>query len=174
MYQELGWNGAQIAQFEMMLETAIAEDFRAQGGVRITDKTMHLGPEITARLGQIRADFENNLRSVFGDVALQRFLAVEHVGDARAITAEIAGRVYFTATPLTQTQATALTRILATNSPQYAKGEPVHRTTLEWERVFAQAGDVLTAPQLGALRALRMKTELEMKREKVMFPETKP
>ncbi len=173
LYRQLGWSAAQIAQFETIIEAAATEDLRQQGGAQIKGGAMTLSPEIAAQLERVRAEFESRLRAAFGDAALQRFLAVERTSATRAVAEEIAGRVYFTATPLTAGQAAELVRILDANTPPSDPGRTLADREVDWEHVLAQSQGVLAPAQLTALRAIRLKVELEAKRFALLFPEAK-
>ena len=135
---------------------------------------MALTPEIAAQLAGIRGEFETRMRAMFGETALQQFLTFERTSEARAVADEIAGRVYFTATPLTARQADELVRILESNIPASDSGRSLPYRAVNWDQVLAQAEPVLAPAQLTALRAIRLKAELEKKRFAVLFPGAKP
>lgn len=174
LYRDLSWTAAQIAQFEGIVEAAITEDFQQQGGVQIKAGAMTLSPEIAAQLRRIRGDFENRLQATFGDAALQQFLALERTSAMRDVAGEIAGRVYFTSTPLTAGQADALVHLLVANTPPSDPGRTLADRAVNWDQVFAEAQGILAPAQLTALRAIRLKAELDAKRFAVLFPEARP
>ncbi len=174
LYGQLGWTAVQRANFEAILEAAVEEDLRLQGGAQVKGGALALTPEIAARLEGIRGEFEARVRAMFGDAAHQQLLAFERTSAMRAVADEIAGRVYFTATPLSAGQADELVRILESNTPSSDPGRTLPYQAVNWDHVLTQAEDVLAPAQLTALRALRLKAELERKRFAVLFPDAKP
>jgi RNA polymerase sigma factor (sigma-70 family) len=174
LYGQLGWTAAQIEQFETIFEASTAEDLRSQGGAEVKGTALTLTPEIAAQLERIRGEFENRLRATFGEATLQQFLMFEHTNATRAVTEDVARRVYLTATPLTAAQADELGRILGANSPASETWSTVPYRAVNWDQVLAQAQGVLAPAQLRALRALRLRAEFDAKRSAVLFPEAKP
>lgn len=169
LYGQLRWTPAQIEQFETILEASTAEDLRSQGGAVVKNGSLTLTPEIAGQLERIRAAFESRVRATFGEAALQQFLAFEHTSVARGVADEVARRVYLTATPLTAGQAGELVRILEVNTPASDPGRTRPSRAVNWDQVLTQAQGVLAPAQLNALRAVRLKAELDA----ALFPEAK-
>jgi RNA polymerase sigma factor (sigma-70 family) len=172
LYWKLGWTAAQVAQFEAILDASTSEDLHQQAGGQVKGESLTLAPEIAAQLERVRAEFESRLRATFGDAVLQEFLAFERTSASRAVAEEIAGRVYFTATPLTAGQADELVRILGQHAA-VGHSRALPPGAVNWEQVLAQAERVLAPAQLTALRTIRLKAEFEAKRA-ARFPEAKP
>ena len=169
LYRQLGWTATQVEQFEMILEASTVDDLRSQGGAEIKDGALTLTLEIASQLERIRAEFENRVRVTFGEAALQQFQAFEHTSPARAVADDVARRVYLSATPLTAGQADELVRILEVNTAASDPGRTLRNREMTWDQVLTQAQDVLAPAQLKALRAVRLKAELDT----ALFPEAK-
>jgi RNA polymerase sigma factor (sigma-70 family) len=169
LYRQLGWGPAQIEQFETIFEESVAEDLRTQGGGDINAGALTLTPEVVGRLERIRSEFEHQLRTMFGEGALQQFLAYDRTSVSRMVADEVAGRVYLTATPLTAAQADELVSILESSTPVSDHSRTVPHPALNWDQVLMHAQGVLTPAQLNALKGIRLKAQLDA----ILFPEDK-
>jgi hypothetical protein len=117
-----------------------------------------LGPE-SKQVVFLAGDIEqmqyapSDLRELLGDVGYQKLQEFDRVDSARQLAVQAASALSFTETPLTSAQAEQLIQILDSNRAQRS-GTQASR--FAWDTVFAQARDVLSAPQLAALDGIRM------------------
>jgi RNA polymerase sigma factor (sigma-70 family) len=119
----------------------------------VLQKTLMLGSVVTS----LRPD---SVSSEEIDQQIQEFLAGANASqqyqdyvrtvDLRPVTFVLAASLASSDTPLTASEGEQLTQILAANSPA---GQPMSPQTVNWDGVLGQARQVLTPPQLAALKS---------------------
>lgn len=83
-------------------------------------------------------------------------------GTAQGLSQQLAGALYSTETPVTQTQGNQLVRILAQSSADYQSGKSMgNPTQIDWDSALSNAQAVLSGPQMDALQALRQTSAYE-------------
>jgi hypothetical protein len=157
LYRQLGFTPAQHEQFKALLSDymdrrdeqmkAAMTAARAQSPA-LDRAALQAVFETTAN--QSYAEWQETIRGAYGDGILQTFRHYADTAASRDVTRELSGALFYTETPLTVEQADRLVEIIAANS-RNAHGK-VDLTVMNDEAILAQAGAVLSEPQLAALR----------------------
>lgn len=169
-YHELHLSPEQIAQFEARLEAASVDSLRALAGTRIVDDEMKMDPPTEQRLHEIRLRFEQEVRELLGEPALQRLRAHEQGILTHGIADQVAERVFFSDTPLSREQADELVRLVAKSNPTAQSRGLVDPAKLDWDKLLADAATKLTPVQMTALRGVRRKADYEARLEATINP----
>ncbi|MBI4622724.1 MAG: sigma-70 family RNA polymerase sigma factor [Verrucomicrobia bacterium] len=160
---QLNFSPEQIARFKALaVENARRHEeldkLAAAQGMRVTD------PAMQALYSQTDAEFGFKVSSSFGADALQ---TVQHYGDTlplRVFVEQLAGRLFYTDTPLVAAQANQLVEILS-NNMRTAKGQ-IDTAALDAAAILAQAQSTLSAPQLERFHELVAKFAAEGEAQK--------
>jgi hypothetical protein len=150
LYVKLGLNTQQIAEFES-LETEHwlrVEDIVATaraGSLRPSD------PAIVALHKEESTRFNQAQKALLGESGFNNLREYQRTLPARALTSALAGNVFYS-DPLTPQQGEQLTRILASNSATYAKGDVARMADLESGITLAQAQTVLSPEQFAVFK----------------------
>ena len=97
--------------------------------------------------------------AVLGEDGYRQWQEFNRVSPATSATANLAGDLYWSDSPLSRAQAERLTAILVDNSPDYAAGQNINLNKVNWPAALAQAGAVLDDPQLATLVAEREQSD---------------
>jgi hypothetical protein len=144
LYQSLHFTPAQIEQFQALMRAnrAIAPNLGSDG------KILFLPTGESMSTGKI----DSRLRDLLGDEGLRKCQEFGLLIPARELTAQVAGALCFTETPLTAEQSAQLVQIIARNQSNASVSQA---GTYDWDAVVAQTRGLLSAPQLVALANAR-------------------
>jgi len=152
LYESLGLTPAQMEKFQTIMLAS------GSGGW----VNRFLVPELKEMVFSIvDTDLAQNgtrrLRELLGDDGYRKMQEFDRVDSARQLAAQVASSLYFTEAPLAPAQSEQLIQILDSN--RAPRGGP-QASPFDWDAVLAQARDVLSAPQLGAVNGLRVRAQL--------------
>lgn len=162
-YQMAGLSPAQIASFEALAtkHQAEATNLAAAAAAEGLDQS---DPAIAALRQQQDEQFRADQIALLGDAGYRQLLDFNRSAKALDLVNGAAQLAADPADAYTSTQAEQLMQIVANASPQYQQGGAVDTTSVDWDRVLAQAAPILSPPQLDALRtqaqAIRLVAEL--------------
>jgi hypothetical protein len=144
LYQSLNFTPAQIEEFQALM--------RANRG--IAPRLLSAGKIFTlpAGDGMSTGKVDSRLRDLLGADGLRKCQAFGLLIPARELTAQVAGALCFTETPLTAEQSAQLVQIIAgsRSDPSVSQAGPY-----DWDAVVVKAQSLLSAPQLRALANAR-------------------
>jgi RNA polymerase sigma factor (sigma-70 family) len=147
LFARLGLTPAQIDECVRLLSLARS---RALGMHVVTLNEERIpGPQLMARF-----------REIVGETGYQQYREVDRAAPASLLTQNLAGSVYFTASPLTKTQAEQFQDLVRGVLSEPTNGKPVsgmwhYFPPAIWDALLSRASAVLDAPQLSALRDLQ-------------------
>ncbi len=157
LYRQLGFTPAQHEQFKALLSDYMDRRDAQMKTAMTAARAQSPEPDraalqavFEATANQSYGEWQETIRGAFGETALQTFQHYADTAAGREVTRELSGALFYTDTPLTVEQADRLVEIIAANS-RNAQGK-VDLTAMNDEAIFAQAGAVLSEPQLAALR----------------------
>ena len=144
LYQSLRFTPAQIEQFQVLMRAnrAIAPSLGSDG------KILFLPTGDDMSTGKV----DSRLRDLLGDDGLRKCQEFGLLIPARELTAQVAGALCFTVTPLTAEQSAQLVQIIARSQSNASVSQA---GTYDWDAVVAKAQGLLSAPQLVALANAR-------------------
>ena len=180
LYRELQLTPEQIARFEKIqteLKQALADvwTLAANQGLPIS------GPDVTRLTHEPTEQARKNLEALLGGTGLAKFNKYEDGNATRELVASLAGNVYYSDTPLTADQGSALTALITANTetkkiPMRAEGANTIYTVRKetnWDSVTAQASGLLSSSQLIALKQLAEQKRLNTEMQKILNPRQK-
>jgi RNA polymerase sigma factor (sigma-70 family) len=157
LFHQLGFTPAQREQFKALLSDHLDRRDEQMKAAMTAARAQNPAPDRAALqtvldtvANQSYAEWQTTMRGAFGETMLQTFQHYADTGAGREVTRELSGALFYTETPLTVEQADQLVEIIAANS-RNAHGK-VDLTVMNDEAILAQAGAVLSEPQLAALR----------------------
>jgi hypothetical protein len=109
------------------------------------------------------AEITRQLRELLGEERYQQYRTFRDNGAPRDVATEMTRSLYFTPTPFTPAQATELKRIVTevtadpTLGAKYSGGWPYIPEPM-WEKIVSDAKEVLSEPQVEALRELQQQS----------------
>lgn len=145
-FRTLGISGEQIAQFEAIAARRDEQQFDL-GALLRAGKLSLQDPNAGKLWTQVDLDFTAGAKAVLGEAGFQQLQDFERTLPAREIVRSMAGEAAVYGQPLTADQAERMTRILAEASADYRRGAKASSNFIEWDRVDAQAREVLSAVQ---------------------------
>jgi RNA polymerase sigma factor (sigma-70 family) len=180
LYKELNLTPEQIAQFEK-IQTELKQ---AQADVWTLAATQNLplnGPDVARLTTEPYAQARKNLEALLGATDIAKLDKYEAGNATRELVASLAGSVYYSDTPLTANQGSALATLIAAHTetkkiPMRDEGERTiytMRKETNWDSVSAQAQGLLSAPQLLALKQLAEQKRLNTELQKILSPPPK-
>lgn len=180
LYRELQLTPEQIAKFEK-IQTELKQ---AQADVWTLTANQGLpinGPDVARLTMEPYAQARKNLEALLGGTDLAKLDKYEAGNATRELVASLAGNVYFSDTPLTANQGSALTALIATNTATRKtamKDEGANtiytvRKETNWDSVTAQAAGLLSPSQLIALKQLAEQKRLNTELQKILSPPPK-
>ncbi len=158
LYRKLGWGAELTAQFER-LKVKEWEALNEMMAAARTQGVSVVEPNLTQLLKPTNAAIAGELRRLMGDAHYAEYSAHDAAFAARTSVEALAGSLLYSDSPLTQTQAEQLTRIIADATPPTRSTGLVGVTrSTDWETVFDRSRELLLPAQLATLRALAEKT----------------
>jgi hypothetical protein len=112
-----------------------------------------------------QSESEAQIKELLGDAAYAQYQDYRRTEPQRSTVAQLQQNLGYTDTPLTLTQSTQLTRILAETNP--GKSQP---GTFISEEAIARATPVLSQPQVEALQELRKQQQAAAEMRRAMLP----
>jgi len=103
-----------------------------------------------------RQGVRRELQTLLGEQGFQDLLEFFEKADAVKLTAQLAGALYPSSTPLTLAQVDRLQQILRDRE---VRPNPTAPLSLDWEAVMSDATEILTEPQMKVLRYIRTQEE---------------
>lgn len=152
LLSKLQLSAAQIDSFRAL----VRENLRIHGDLRIVARAERLqpgDPDVESISLQADIDLAKRVRTEFGEPAFEAFQHFNETAPIREFTHHVAEALTATSTPLSAEQAEILIELLhrnRTRSP--AGGLSNHPRAFELDAVIAQAGGVLSDPQIEVLR----------------------
>lgn len=104
-----------------------------------------------------RQGVRRELQTLLGEQGFRDLLEYFEKADAVRLTAQLAGALYPSSTPLTLTQVDRLQQILRARE---VRPNPTAPLSLDWEAVMSDATGILTEPQMKVLRYIRTQEEI--------------
>jgi RNA polymerase sigma factor (sigma-70 family) len=135
----------------------LAQQFQAG----ISWNTASQAPFARFEVGDFSASqIEAQLHELLGDERYRHYREFDRVNGARRLAEEVARSSYYAESPLTSGQAQALVALIVRNGPNYRAGDFMAGrnsglVNLDWDKVLAEAGTLLAAPQVATLAAIR-------------------
>ena len=180
LYRELQLTPEQIARFEK-IQTELKQ---AQADVWTLAASQGLpttGPDVARLTMEPYAQARKNLETLLGGTGIGKFDKYEAGNATRELVASLAGSVYYSDTPLTADQGSALATLIAANTETRKtamKDEGANtiytmRKETNWNSVTAQAGGLLAPSQLIALKQLAEQKRLNTELQKILSPTPK-
>ncbi|MBC7368997.1 MAG: sigma-70 family RNA polymerase sigma factor [Undibacterium sp.] len=180
LYRELQLTPEQIGQFEK-IQTELKQ---AQADVWTLAANQGLptnGPDVARLTMEPYAQARKNLEALLGGTGITKLDKYEAGNATRELVASLAGNVYYSDTPLTANQGTALTTIITNNTETKKtamKDEGANtiytvRKETNWDLVTAQAAGLLSPSQLIALKQLAEQKRLNTELQKILSPPPK-
>lgn len=132
---------------------------RAWGGIDISGARLDLGlqhndPAVLQESQRQDRDFQARMREHLGDTVAEAFLQYESDAPLRNLASNLAGSVYHTESPLTDTQAKQLSQIVGRHYPNLENIDQRWRTDpTSAEAILRDAQEILSPTQMKALRA---------------------
>lgn len=150
LFVRLGLRQDQIDQFE----TAMTNHWEETADLQAVAQADHLGGQ-DASVAKLQAQDDVDLKlaetGLLGDDGCNQLQDYERSLPVRDFVTTIAEHLYYTDSPLNGSQADALTRILAANSPGYAQGGAASPQDIQWPAALPAARALLSPVQLAAL-----------------------
>ena len=149
-YRARGFSAEQIAQFEGAMMAAIGV-FKMVPG---PDGQLMMISTPTFGDSEKRKEENQRLMALLGEEGVQQLREYQPQVQGRQLAAQLAGDLYYTATPLTAAQADQFVSAVAAGG---RSGDG----NFNWDAIVTGAQGVLTQPQLDALRAMAAKREFD-------------
>ena len=148
LFKSLGLIPAQIEQFQALMLVQDENGYLFATSDGPNGKVLQFPASTEVPFGEV----ESRLRALLGEDGYQKLLKFRNAIEGRELTAQMAGALCFTETPLSGEQAGRLVEILSTT-----RRKPNAPNSFEtyWDAVTTKAQRVLSAPQLVALNGLR-------------------
>ena len=155
LFQSLGFTSAQIEQ---------ACDYMAERARMRTQQ-----PASGAARDTTNEDSPANFWAQFGPDVAERVAQFEKTAGARNFVDDLSARTYFLDEPFTAQQSEQLVQIIDSarppGTPQRSSslelGATMFRRTLNWDKILAQAGTLLSPNQLQGLRAMAAQARVD-------------
>jgi len=166
LYKALQLTPDQISKFEAALadgEQGIIDIWAAAGSQGLTISGNSSSATSVARLtSDPMNSVQENLKSLLGESGYAAYQQFNRTQPASELVTSLAGAVYYSDTPLSSQQGTALAQIITNNTTTIKTpmaddgGGPVFSlsTSTDWNGVNSQAQAILTPTQLSALQAI--------------------
>ena len=156
--QNMGWSNSQMDQVGRLELKALSDRFDLEQAASLIGKD---GADST--LASMEDQVRNANRAaeigIIGEVGVEALQDYDRGYAAREIAGQVAAGSFYSAAPLSPSQADTLKRLLTQGSVVFQQGGRLEPDTIDWDGVLTQATAVLPAPQVEALRALRARWE---------------
>jgi hypothetical protein len=159
LYRQLGWTAEQREKFKELKLDVDEQTSKLFKAATEAEKARNPGADraalqdvADATFAQARADLTQAVRNSFGDDAAQAMEHFQATQPVRSMVTQLADALFYSADPLSPTQAEQLVDLLATHARD-ARGQ-VTLSALNGDAALAQASTTLSATQLAALRGI--------------------
>jgi RNA polymerase sigma factor (sigma-70 family) len=157
LYRSLNLTPAQIERFQQLM---------MEGEGTILGNPGLKGPLIVRPgTGMSREEVEASVRNLLGDSGYQSYQEASRLIGPRQVALDLAGALYFTATPLTTDQADRLSRLVDATQTENAKARRNRRDY--WNALLAKSRGILSEPQVSALAGFQQQEEFQRELQRV-------
>lgn len=180
LFKRLGLTPAQLDQFKNLL----VEKTTAAADVLMAAREQGINPRrdrdaVQQLVADSQADIDESIRALLGESGFTQFKQYEQTMPQRAVVDQLEQRLSYSSTPLSSEQGDALVRLLATHTNGSGGAFPPTAGAIAGgpggviapltgarpagisEAAISQAGGILAAPQLEALRQLQQEQQAQ-------------
>jgi hypothetical protein len=151
IYQKLGLTQAQINKFEE-LATGQADSVLTLHAAELAQGSRLSEPDVAAREKQSNDHFYTAIADEVGATVSAQMIQLARLDDVQDWLVDSASFIPAGAQPLTGLQVSQLAQILASTSVSYQSGGNADRTSVNWDKVYAEADQrmsgLLSEPQI--------------------------
>ncbi|MBI3887040.1 MAG: hypothetical protein HY302_15125 [Opitutae bacterium] len=170
LFKNLRLSPADLEKFKNLLvekQTSVMDVMAAARSQGLTGREN--SAELRKLVQESQAEIDNNIRATLGDAAFNQYKTYEQTLPQRTVVNQLGQRLSYTATPLNDQQSEQLVQVLAQNAPPRSPAQTFAGAIGAGNRggnqitdqAIAQAQDVLSAPQIEAMRQLQQEQQAQ-------------